>query len=324
MRLVNIYIIHSVILVLLIIFAFRSGGLDYEAYYLEFIDPINNSVSNEIGYKLLIASMHNVADFWAVLLLANIFVYISHRKFINNFLTIDKAFVFFVYFSYLSLFLIWGSPRRLIAYSLFFAILYDTFRFNRISLKIYIYPVLAVLFHVSSIIVIPVIIFFRYKVKDYLKIEFFVSVFFLLMLLGYTLYLFGVVDYIFLKLEYYRLYALEEQEYLSEVPSVYAGIMKRLLVIFLYTLCISKWDRGMAIIKLCYMEASLYFFLGLFSPVLSVVATYLSAAYLFPFTCLEYQRASLLKKMMLISGVSAYYIPTIVGLIKLFGDVYVG
>ncbi|WP_147746119.1 EpsG family protein [Aeromonas veronii] len=324
MRTVKLYIFHCIMLVVLTVFAFRTGGLDYVAYYLEFLEPEKYAVSNEVGYRFLIISLHGVFGFWFVLLLANLLFYFSHRKFIRHFIFFDKAFVFFVYFIYLSLFLILGSPRRLIAYSFVFVVLYTVFNTNRISFKTYIYPFLASFFHVSAIIIVPVVIFFRYNFKSYFKARSLLYLIFLFSFIALFLYQFGIVDYILLKIKYYQVYALKEQEYLNDVPSVYSGLLKRMVVILLFYFSIRKWVKGKAIIKLCAMEVSLYFFLGLISPVLSVVATYLSSVYIFPFICPEYNNSSFFKRCSLVFGAVVYYLPTIVGLIKLFGDVYVG
>lgn len=306
------------------LFSFRTGGLDYRAYYLEFIDPINNSVSSEVGYKFLVVVLHEIVDFWFLLLIANVFIYASHMDFIKHFLTFDKVFAFLVYFSYLSLFLILGSPRRLIAYSFVFTIIYNVFYYNRINARTYIYPFLASLFHVSAIIIVPVVFYFRYNLKAYFKASSLLYLVFVLSFIGFFLYQVGIVDYILLKIQYYQVYALKEQEYLNDVPSVYSGLLKRMVVILLFYLSIRKWAKGKAIIKLCVMEVSLYFFLGLISPVLSVVATYLSSVYIFPFICPEYNSSSFFKRCSLVLGAVVYYLPTIIGLIKLFGDAYVG
>lgn len=315
------YLINCIIISLLLFFSFRSGGLDFDAYYYEFLDPVNNSVSSEIGYKFLLNLINPYFNFWFLLLCCNLVFYITHFNILNKYQSIDKAIIFLIYFVYLSLFLILGSPRRLIAYSIVAFVIYNVV-IGRQGWIYFFLSILASLFHASSLILFPILVLSHYvrfsnNIKSIFVICFIFSFFCLF------LYFSGVLDYIFVKFEYYKEYANEEQAYLSKVPSVWSGFGKRFIVIACYYFFIKNWVNSGKILFFMVTEISIYLLLGLVSPVLAVAATYFSIVYILPFICHEYDDQRLSHKLILGFIAFFYYFPTIYGLINLFGELYV-
>ncbi|WP_155675900.1 EpsG family protein [Aliivibrio fischeri] len=306
----------------LILFSFRETGLDYKAYMMEFYDPINNSVSSEFGYKILIKIINPFVDFWFLLLICNIIFYLSHRKIINNLYNPLQIFVFFIYFINLSVFLILGSPRRLVANSIVVYIIYNEFS-KGANNKNYFLAIIASLFHTSAVVIVPIIYFLRHRISQWFSI----SIIFKLILGGVISFLMlhftGILNLIFIKIDYYLIHSLKEQEYLSEVPSVMLGFVKRFVSLFLVWLAIRRWDNNQFVLKLGTVEVILYTVLGYFNPVLAVVATYLSICYLLPFTMPEFRKCNNSTKTILMLSVWIYFVPTIIGLIRMFGNMYV-
>lgn len=310
------------VIFLLVFFSFRESGLDYHAYMYEFYDPINNSASSELGYKLLIRLINPYFDFWLLLLICNIFFYIAHRKIINCLYEPIQVLVFLIYFLNLVVFLILGSPRRLVANSIVIYIIYNELVKGGKN-RNYCLAVLASLFHTSAIVIIPVIYFLRKKITQWLSLVTIIKLIFGFFSVVVVLYFSGILDLIFLKIEYYLVYSIKEQEYLKEVPSVTSGFAKRSVSFFLMWIAIRNWYNASFILKLCFVELFSYTLLGYFSPVLAVVATYFSICYILPFTMSEYRRCNYSTKLILFLSVSVYFVPTIVGLIRMFGDFYV-
>ncbi|WP_165387848.1 EpsG family protein, partial [Vibrio vulnificus] len=230
--------------------------------------------------------------------------------------------VFLIYFINLSVFLILGSPRRLVANSIVVWIVYREFSLGARNIN-YLYALIASLFHTSSIVIIPIVYFLRKKVSEWLSVSNLFKLIIACFFGGGLLQFIGVIDLIFLKIEYYLVYSIKEQEYLKEVPSVYSGLAKRSVSLFLMWLVIRRWDKASYVLALGLIELVSYTVLGYFSPVLAVVATYFSICYILPFTMIEYRRSRYSSKIILLMSVMVYFLPTIVGLIKIFGSIYV-
>lgn len=313
----NLFVIFA-----LVIFAFRESGLDYQAYLMEFNDPLNHHVSNELGYKILIKNINPLFDFWFLLLICNISFYIAHRKIINCMYEPIQVAVFLIYFLNLTVFLILGSPRRLIANSIVVYIIYHEFTRGAKNRNYY-FSMFSSLFHTSSIVILPVIYLLRKRISEWFSLKTIFSLILGLIIMFFMLHVSGILDLIRMKIEYYLVYSVKEQKYLSEVPSVTSGFAKRSISLFLMWLAIRKWYNAEFVLKLGFVELLSYTLLGSLSPVLAVVATYFSVCYLLPFTMPRYRRCNYSTKLILFLSVSIYFVPTIIGLIRMFGDFYV-
>jgi hypothetical protein len=315
--------------ILMVAATVRTTGLDYPVYLNEFLDPVNSLSSGEVGYVLLIKTVGLFFGFWFVLLLANAVFLLSHMKLLARLLSVAHALVFLFYVSYLGLFLIYGSPRRLIAYSLVtMVILAITFDPSEVKQKLWKYMLIvgcAAAFHVSAIVFFPVLVVFG-QLNRTAASGWQTAALILAGVLGlYGLYAAGGVDYITTKILYYALEAAGEQAYLEDVPSVTTGLLKRAVAIGLIWFGTRGFpaSRNPAMV-FCLIEIVVYGSLGVFSPVLSVVATYFAIGYVLPIMNMQSPAWSVSpRRLALIAGAAVYFIPTSVGLLRLFGDFYV-
>ena len=307
---------------------FRSSGLDYVTYLKEFIDPVNNLTSYEVGYVALMSAVRPLGGFWIVLLIANTTFFVAHLKVTARIVSWPQAAVFMFYLSYVGLFLIYGSPRRLIAFALIshclFVLAFQREKFRAHPWRHAVITGVAASFHVSALVFVPVLVAYTYGLSLFSSARRILLIVGAMAVVGGALYAGGAIDYIDTKIGYYLFYAAAEQEYLDEVPSVTSGLIKRFLAISLiwYGMRQAPGQRR-PLLDLCLIEAFLYGALGSLSPVLAVVSSYFSVAYLIP--ALRFRRANealSLRGLMFMTAAALYFVPTALGLIRLFGHEY--
>jgi len=308
---------------------FRTSGLDYNAYLNEFNDPESVVSTYEVGYVALINAIRPFGSFWIILLLANATFLVSNLKAIGRVLSWPQAMVFMFYLTYVGLFLICGSPRRLIAYALIsyciFVLVFQPEKFRQHPLRHIVITGIAASFHITALVFTPIILAYSLGAKLYKsgwRILFTLCV---LAFVGSALYFIGTFDYITVKIGYYIYYASMEQEYLSEVPSVTVGLIKRFIAISLIWFGTRKTpEERRPMIDLCFIEILIYGVLGSISPVLAMASSYFSVAYLIP--ALRYRRPkealSQRGLIFMIAG-AIYFLPTSIGLIRILGHEYI-
>jgi len=307
---------------------FRSSGLDYDTYLQEFIDPVNNLKSYEIGYVALIQALHHLDSFWIVLLIANVVFFSAHRKVIARTVSWPQAAIFIFYMSYVGLFLIYGSPRRLIAFSLIafclFVLALEREKFHAHPLRYAVITGIAASFHISALVFLPVLLAYAYGVSIFTRPLRLLLLLGVIAAVGYAMYTAGAVNYIFIKIAYYRFNAGEEQEYLNQVPSVTSGLIKRFIALSLIWYGTRKKPaQSSPLLGLCFIEAFLYGALGSLSSVLAVVSSYFSVAYLLPAICCRRANEALsVRALMFLTASAIYFLPTALGLIRIFGHEY--
>lgn len=315
----------------LFVASFRSTGLDYEVYLSEFLDPVNSLSSREVGYVALIKLAGKIAGFWVVLLFSNSIFFFGHLKTYTRTTTFVQFGAFVLYVTYVGLFLIYGSPRRLIAYSIItYLILAMVLEPQKTMQRIGLYFFLVAIassFHASALVFFPFLIVYGYGRSLLRKRLRIIWLFILIVGCCGFLYISGVFNYLVEKITYYSLYAASEQVYLEDVPSVESGLMKRFVAIalILFGTRNSPHIRRPAI-DFCLIEILLYGSLGSLSPVLAVISSYFAVGYLLPSLQLNTRKDALtlnFNSLILMTGAAIFYLPTIVGLIKLFGDFYV-
>ena len=323
-------IVFGMLTVLLVAATFRNTGLDYPVYLAEFLDPINDLSSREVGYVTLITLVGQFSGFWLVLMICNVTFLCCHLSVLARTRTLAQSLSFLIYLSFVGLFLIYGSPRRLVAFSIItFIILNTAFNPEYAKRRFHLHACLVIVafaFHASALVYFPILIAYAYgralfiDIKNLAIIVLFVSV-------GvWFLYDSGTVDYLTYKLMYYAVDAATEPNgYLEDVPSVTSGLIKRF-----FSLCL-LWAgtrhqpkiRRPAI-DLCLIETALYGILASFSPVLAVAATYFSIGYLIPGLLIRTgSGATTFSGLLLLCSAAVYYVPTVIGLIRLFGSIYV-
>lgn len=322
-------ILIATILLLLVAATFRSTGLDYGVYLAEFLDPVNSLSSHEIGYVALIMLVGQIAGFWLVLLVSNATFLFSHLKVYAETRTVAQFAAFLMYISYVGLFLIYGSPRRLIAYSIVSYVIlemaYEPHKSLRSIGRNSLLTASACAFHASAVVFIPVLVAYGYGRSQLSRSRRLFGL--LVMIAGVCsfIYISGAFDYLVDKILYYSLYASTEQAYLKDVPSVASGLMKRFVALmFLWHGSQDSPNIRRPALDFCVIETVLYVALGSVSPVLAVVASYFAIGYLLPSLQLQTRNGMLtMNSLTLMSGAAIYYVPTSYGLIKLFGDFYV-
>lgn len=317
------------LLTLLVAATFRTTGLDYPVYLAEFLDPTNNLTSQEIGYVALITAAGQVASFWLVLLVSNLAFFGGHFSVLLRTITATQSTLFLIYLAYIGLFLIYGSPRRLIAYSLIvYVIVAMTFQPELTKRRLLRYAAMVAIastFHASALVFAPFLIGFTYGRSLFTSITKLITLLFLVVLGATLLHILGVFDYILYKLIYYSIDAAAEQAYLEEVPSVWSGLLKRVVALgLLWVGTRREPDARRAALKLCLIEITLYGALGFISPVLAVTATYFAIGYLLPILCVQHRPGKMnLSHITLVTAAAVYYVPTSIGLIRLMGEFYV-
>lgn len=314
---------------LLVAATFRSTGLDYAVYLAEFLDPVNSLSSREVGYVALITLAGQITGFWLVLLVSNATFLVSHLNVYARTRTAAQCAAFLMYLTYIGLFLIYGSPRRLIAYSIVASlVLAMALEPQQTMRRIGRYGLLAAVacaFHASALVFIPFLVAYAYGRSLLGNGRRFVGLLFLIAGSCGFIYVTGLFDYLIEKIIYYSLDAAAEQAYLEEVPSVSSGLMKRFVALALlwFGTRNSPHIRRPAL-DFCVIETVLYGALGSVSPVLAVAASYFAIGYLLPSLQLRTRKGGLtLSSLTLMTGAAIYYVPTSVGLVKLFGDFYV-
>ena len=314
---------------LLVAATFRSTGLDYAVYLAEFLDPVNSLSSREVGYVALIMLTGQLAGFWLVLLVSNATFLVSHLKVYARTRTLAQCAAFLMYLTYIGLFLIYGSPRRLIAYSIVAClVLAMALEPQQTMRRIGHYGLLAAaacFFHASALVFIPFLVVYAYGRSLLSSGRRLMGLLLLIAGASSFLYVSGAFDYLVEKITYYSLDAAAEQAYLEEVPSVASGLMKRIVALALlwFGTRNSPHIRRPAL-DFCVIESVLYGALGSFSPVLAVAASYFAISYLLPSLQLRTRQGNLtLNSLTLMTSAAVYYVPTSVGLVKLFGDFYV-
>ncbi len=315
--------------VLLTAATMRTTGLDYPVYAAEFLDPVNNLSSHEVGYVALITAVGTFTGFWLVLLVSNLVFFVCHRPLLHRTRTPVQCVALIFYLSYVGLFLIYGSPRRLIAYSIVAyvvqKIVFDPSALKRRPLRHLAFVAAAAAFHASAFVFLPVVIAYAYGRSLLHSRRKLGTLVLAALVVSGVLYASGVVDYLLVKIAYYAFDAASEQEYLEDVPSVTSGLLKRVVA-----LALLWWGtRGSPhlrrpIFDFCFMEAMLYGTLGSVSPVLAVVSSYFSLGYLLPLITIRSPGEMISRRnLAFVAATAIYYLPTSIGLIRQFGSFYV-
>lgn len=317
------------VLVLLVAATLRTTGLDYPVYLAEFLDPVDSLSSKEVGYVALITLVGHVAGFWLVLLVSNATFLACHLTALARTRTVAQSTAFMMYLVYVGLFLIYGSPRRLIAFSLVACtILAITFRPQSTKNRVPRYAALVAIacaFHASALVFVPFLIAYAYGRSLFSSGRKLIGLMILAAIGTALLYYAGVFDYLAMKLVYYAVDAASEQAYLEEVPSVTSGLLKRFVALSLLWLGTRHAPQiRRPSLDFCVIEATLYGALGAVSPVLAVTASYFAIGYLLPILSVRLRPGKVtLSSLALLGGAAAYYLPTSIGLVRLFGNFYV-
>ncbi len=320
----------SLLCAFLVAATFRTTGLDYPVYLAEFLDPVNDLSSREFGYVTLITLTGQVAGFWLVLLISNATFLVCHLTVLDRTRTVMQSIAFLIYLAFIGLFLIYGSPRRLIAFSLItYVIVTMAFRpevakdrFPQHALLV----TVAFTFHASALAFFPILVAYAYGKALFKKIKNLALIISLISLGVWVLYVTGLIDYLTYKIMYYAVDAATDPDgYLADVPSVTSGLLKRffaLCLLWLGTRHVPMVRRPA--LDFCLIETFLYGILGSISPVLAVIATYFSVGYLLPILLVRTSSGAVtFSSLLLLCAAAVYYVPTIIGLIQLFGGIYV-
>lgn len=313
------------LLVLVMLIALRSHGLDYQSYLEEYNDP-SVSVSSELGYRALINTLRVVAPFSLLLAIANLIFFISHRPVWKEARNVISVVCIIAYLIYIGTFLLMGSPRRLIAYSVVVPIIIMTVRGATPKIHFWVRLALAATFHTSALIAIAY--FGAGKTVAELKsaITWKRAALFLvgLVVAVFVTFYSGFYNFIFEKIYYYVVYAGEEQDYLGDVPSVFSGVAKRAIV--LSFLVFGAWrSHGNASrvgFRLIAMEALFYISGSLISPVIAVISSYFVIGYLLVALEVANSCSTYLRKCSALVGCMFFFLPTAIGLIKLFPNAF--
>jgi hypothetical protein len=301
--------------------ALRTSGLDYQSYFQEYNDQ-SLSVSGEIGYRLLISLLSAIAPFSALLAIANITFFISHRPIWKEARNLVAGTCLLSYVIYIGVFLLMGSPRRLIAYSVVTPIIIATAQQRPLSYRSLLRIFLGATFHTSALITLLYLLvgkgikqlWYGLTWKRAFLILAFMSAF------AVVAFFTGLYDFIFAKFYYYIVYAGSEQEYLTEVPSVFSGIAKRAVVVSLLLFGVWRHKGNVSIIgfRLILIETLLYVVGSLISPVIAVVSSYFVVGYLLVALEVANGRATYLRKFGAMTGCMFFFLPTAIGLINMF------
>lgn len=313
------------LLILVMLVALRTSGLDYQSYLQEYNDP-SIAVSGELGYRALIVFLGKIAPFSVLLVIANLIFFISHAAVWKEARNGVAIICIFAYLFYIGTFLLMGSPRRLIAYSFVVPIIVMTVRESGSKTNFWVRILLAATFHTSALIAVAY--FAAGKNFKELKagitwkrtILFFAGLLCAVFVIFYS----GLYNFIFEKIYYYVVYAGEEQDYLGEVPSVFSGMAKRAIV--LSFLLFGAWRHsGKATrigFRLIAMEAVFYTAGSLISPVIAVISSYFVIGYLLVALEVANSRSTYLRKCSALVGCMFFFLPTAIGLIKLFPNAF--
>jgi hypothetical protein len=323
------FFLFATLISLIIVASARTSGLDYQVYLSEFIDPVNDLTSYEVGYVALIKFVAQISGFWLVLLICNSIFFGSHRVCLNQTRSIEQAFAFLVYLIFISLFLVYGSPRRLVAYSLISyiitVIVFQPKYVRKRALRHIILFAIACTFHMSALIFTPFLFAYTFGM-DLSRGRALLTTIILTMFVGLLLYGAGAFEYLTYKLTYYAVDAAADPAgYLSEVPSVTSGALKRLAALSLLWFGTRHSPQmRRPVLDFCIIETVLYVLLGTISPVLAVAANYFSISYLLPVLLVQNRSGAITTtRLIFLFAAMIYYIPTSIGLINLLGDFYV-
>jgi hypothetical protein len=277
-----------------------------------------------LGYRLLISLLSSIAPFSALLAIANLTFFVSHRPIWKEARNWVAGACLLSYVIYIGVFLLMGSPRRLIAYSIVTPIVIVIVRQQPLSYRSLLRLFIGATFHTSALITLLYFVVAK-SLKDLwaslswkrvLLILAFMAAFAVVALFS------GLYDFIFGKIYYYIVYAGEEQEYLAEVPSVFSGIAKRTIVVSL--LLFGGWRQwGSASVigfRLILVETFLYIIGSLISPVIAVVSSYFVIGYLLIALEAANSRTVYLRKCSAMMGCIFFFLPTAIGLVNLFPD----
>lgn len=319
----------ALLLVLLVAATLRTTGLDYPVYLAEYLDPVGSLSSQEVGYVALITLAGSIAGFWLVLLVSNMTFLVGHLTVLARTRTVVQSIAFLMYLAYIGLFLIYGSPRRLIAYSLVACIILAiTFQPQLTKGRLPRYATLvavACTFHASALVFVPVLVAYAYGRSLFTSVRKLIGFAVLAAVGAWLLYVTGVFDYLGTKLVYYAVDAAAEQTYLADVPSVTSGLLKRLVALSLLWFGSQHAQQiRRPALDFCVIETVLYGALGSVSPVLAVASSYFAIGYLLPILLVRSRPGTVtIGSLALLGAVAVYYLPTSIGLVKLFGDFYV-
>jgi hypothetical protein len=311
----------TAVFVLVLTCALRTSGLDYQSYFQEYNDQ-TLSVSGEIGYRLLISLLSAIAPFSVLLAIANITFFISHRPIWKEARNLVAGTCLLSYVIYIGVFLLMGSPRRLIAYSVVTPIIIATIRRQPLSFRSFLRIFLGAAFHTSALITLLYLLVGKSVKQLWLGLTWKRGFLIVGFIAAFAVVAFftGLYDFIFAKFYYYIVYAGDEQEYLTEVPSILSGVIKRAVVVSL--LLFGAWrNKGNASVigfRLILIEALLYVMGSLISPVIAVVSSYFVVGYLLVALEVANSRATYLRKFGAMTGCVFFFLPTAIGLINMF------
>lgn len=307
--------------VLVLICALRTSGLDYQSYFQEYNDQ-TLSVSGEVGYRLLISLLSAIAPFSVLLAIANVTFFISHRPIWKEARNLVAGTCLLSYVIYIGVFLLMGSPRRLIAYSVVTPIIIAIVRQQPVSYRSFLRIFLAATFHTSALITLLYILVGKsinqlwrsLTWKRFFLILAFIAAF------AIVAFFSGLYDFIFAKFYYYIVYAGNEQEYLADVPSVFSGVAKRAIVVTLLLFGVWRHKGHASIIgfRLIFIETLLYVMGSLISPVIAVISSYFVVGYLLVALEVANSRATYLRKFSAMTGCIFFFLPTAIGLVNMF------
>lgn len=314
-----------VVFAAVVLCSFRSFGLDFESYLTEYNDQAS-SVSAEVGYRAVISALSEVAPFAALLALANIIFFWSHRAIWKEGRNVASFVCIISYIIYIGAFLLLGSPRRLIAYSLVIPVLFSVARSEPPGARLVMRILLAATFHTSALI--TMIYFMTGKTWRELSAGItFKRVFYALgLLVGFAAFavVSGLYDFIFQKIFYYVVHAESEQEYLAEVPSVWSGLAKRAIVTAF--LLFGSWRHSNTVYSIGYrlvaVEAFFYVAGSMISPVIAVVSSYFVIGYLLVALETVNSRTTVLCKCSATTGCMFFFLPTAYGLVSIFPQAF--
>ena len=305
---------------ILVIISFRTIGLDYQSYLREYNDP-SIVVSAEVGYRTLIYALSFFAPFTALLALANITFFISHRDIWKAAINPSSVLCISAYVAYIGIFLLLGSPRRLIAYSLVTPIIISIATGKKPGLSSLWRVLLAATFHTSAIIAVTYYFtsttipkLFDVKPKRALALTLLLAA--TAAISAYA----GLIDFIAGKIYYYAVYSASEQDYISEVPSIWAGLIKRAVVISLLLCSVSP--RKSHFIQVGYriitIDVILYTAGSLISPVIAVVSSYFVIGYLLVAIHATILNTNQYRKLCSLMACAIFFLPTAYGLVRIF------
>ena len=330
-----------VLILVTVITEFRSNGLDWVAYQQEYYGQAETG-SFEQGYVILVR-LTRIANHFNVLLQIVGMIFVACHVRIARRVRTPLAFIAFCgYYSYVWAFYLMGSPRRTVALSLVaLSMSYLLQRTPKVR-RAMIIVVLAPLFHLSSVVAIPFCLYQglrnrrggESKIIPRAIVKLAVAM--VVMLLGMVVFLPAVMDYAVTKVIYYVDIAPLEQDYLKDVPSIWLGGAKRIILFVFLWICYRRivkiFPRLKARLRLAMAlivaENMIYVLGSLVSPVIGFAANFYLLGYVYWFLCISpkvWARLPVVqRKALYIAGVGcfAFFVLSVIGVIVLFPESY--